>query len=311
MMVIFASLRPLERAENIKAVWDAYDGEKIFARANTKAGQEIIKNVEADCVVTDEYISQSASPIIMIFHGIAGGKTYGLDQPRPYHYKENVENYLYFITSSEQMVDFVAKQCGAPKEKVLPLGLPRTDLYFKDLKRDPKFLPEGKTVYLYCPTFKTLTEKKTDWHKIDSMLNENEIFVIKNHMIEGDPHISEDNKLKHVRIVSCNFPSAPFLKRCDVLITDYSSIMFDAMILDKPVVLYEKDWEVYSKERGMYFEYPEGYSGRHVRTEEDLIDTLRRSQVTDYICRGNRDYLAGSCDGHATERLVKLIKDIS
>ena len=310
-MVIFASLRPLERAENIKAVWDAYKGKKIFARSNTEAGQKIIKNVEADCVVTDEYISQSASPIIMVFHGIAGGKTYGLDQPRPYHYKENVENYLYFITSSEQMVDFVAKQCGAPKEKVLPLGLPRTDIYFRDPKRDPKFLPEEKTVYLYCPTFKTLTEKKTDWHKIDGMLNENEIFVIKNHMIEGDPHIAEDNKLKRVKIVSCNFPSAPFLKGCDVLITDYSSIMFDGMLFDKPVVLYEKDYEVYKQTRGMYFNYPSGYSGRHVRTELDLVGMLRNAKESDAICKANKEHLAGACDGHATERLIELIDSIS
>ena len=310
-MVIFASLRPLERAENIKAVWDAYDGEKIFARSNTKAGQEIIKNVEADCVITDEYISQSASPIIMIFHGIAGGKTYGLDQPRPYHYKENVENYLYFITGSEQMVDFVAKQCGAPKEKVLPLGMPRTDQYFQDLKRDPKFLPEDKRIYLYCPTFNTTTEKRTDWHKIDEMLDENEIFVIKNHMITGDPHISGDNHLKRVKIASCNFQSAPFLKGCDVLITDYSSIMFDGMLLDKPVVLYEKDYEVYKQTRGMYFNYPTGYSGRHVRTEWDLIGMLRNAKEPDDICMKNKEYLAGACDGYATERLVKLIKDIS
>ena len=310
-MVIFASLRPLERSENIKAVWDAYKGKKIFVRSNKMEGQKILRTEKVDCVVTDEYISQSASPIIMIFHGIAGGKTYGLDQPRPYHSKQDVDNYLYFVTSSEQMVDFTAEQCGCPTNKVLPLGMPRTDQYFQDLKRDPKFLPEDKRIYLYCPTFNTTTEKRTDWHKIDEMLGENEIFVIKNHMITGDPHISGDNHLKRVKIVSCNFQSAPFLKGCDVLITDYSSIMFDGMLLDKPVVLYEKDYEVYKQTRGMYFNYPAGYSGRHVRTEWDLIGMLRNAKEPDGICMKNKEYLAGACDGHATERLVKLVKDIS
>ena len=310
-MVIFTSLRPLERSENIKAVWDAYKGKKIFVRSNKIEGQKILKTEKADCVVTDEYISQSASPIIMIFHGIPGGKTYGLDQPRPYHSREMVDNYLYFVTSSEQMVDFTAEQCGCPTNKVLPLGMPRTDQYFQDLKRDPKFLPEDKRVYLYCPTFNTTTEKKTDWHKIDEMLDENEIFVIKNHMITGDPHISGDNHLKRVKIVSCNFQSAPFLKGCDVLITDYSSIMFDGMLLDKPVVLYEKDYEIYKQTRGMYFNYPAGYSGRHVRTEWDLIGMLRNAKEPDDICQANKERLAGACDGHSTERLIELIDSIS
>ena len=310
-MVIFASLRPLERSENIKAVWDAYKGQKIFARSNTEQGRGIINSIKAKVIITDEYISKSVSPVIMIFHGIAGGKTYGLDQPRPYHHVENVDNYLYFVTSSEQMVEFTAKQCGCPKEKVLPLGMPRTDLYFKDLKRDPKFLPEGKRVYLYCPTFNTTTEKKTDWHYIDSILDENEIFVIKNHMIEGDPHITEDNKLRRVKIVSSNFQSTPFLKGCDVLITDYSSIMFDAMLLDKPVVLYEKDYDIYKQTRGMYYKYPYEYSGRHAVTEKDLIEIMRTAKEPDDICKANKERLAGSCDGHATERIIELIDSIS
>lgn len=302
-MVIFASVRPLKRSENIQTVWNAYNGEKEFIRLNYGNNKKLRTN-KYDLVVTDEFISECISPMIMIFHGIAGGKTYGFDQPRPYHRREALDRYLYFVTSGKKMVDFTAKQCGVSSDKVLPLGMPRTDLYFKDLKRDLKLMPEDKKVYLYVPTFRTLTEKRTDWHKIDSMLNNDEIFAIKNHPIMGDPHFVNDNLFKHIRIVSCNFQSIPFLIGADVVITDYSSIMFDAHVLGKPVVLYEKDYDMYKKSRGMYFDYPDSYSVQHTTDEEELIHLLR-NPVTDPKFR---DFFADSCDGHATERLIELIE---
>lgn len=303
MMVIFASLRPLERSENIQTIWNAYKGKKKFIKLNYGNNKEL-KNIRYDLVVTDEFISECISPMIMIFHGIAGGKTYGFDQPKPYHKMDAVDKYLYFITSGKNMVKFTAKQCGVSEDKVLPLGMPRTDLYFQNFKRDTKFLPEDKKVYLYVPTFKTYTEKETDWLKIDSMLNNDEIFVIKNHPITGDPHLADDNKFKHIRVVSCGFQSIPFLIGADVVITDYSSIMFDAHVLGKPVVLYEKDYARYEKSRGMYFDYPDAYSAQHTTDEEELIHLIR-NPVTDSKFR---DFFADSCDGHATERLIELIE---
>lgn len=303
MMVIFASLRPLERSENIQTVWNAYKGEKKFVRINYGSNKELKTN-KYDLVVTDEFIPQCISPMIMIFHGIAGGKTYGLDQPRAYHRRDTVDRYLYFVTSGKNMVDFTARQCGVSSDKVLPLGMPRTDLYFQNLKRDPKFLPEDKKVYLYAPTFRTFTEKETDWLKIDSMLNSDEMLVIKNHPVMKDPHLVDDNKFKRIRIVSCSFQSIPFLIGADAIITDYSSIMFDAHVLGKPVILYEKDYDRYMESRGMSFKYPEEYSAQHTTDEEELIEMLRNPTVDPKF----KKFFADACDGHATERLIELIE---
>ena len=312
MSVMFISLRPLERAENIKSIWDAYHGEKEFLhRTRDNKSYAILKEKKFDAVITDEFLDYSDSPIVMIYHGLAGGKTYGLDQPHPYHKREFANLYECVVTSSTHMVDMVAKQAGIPKEKVLPLGMPRTDAYIGKKKGDGGTKYGNKTMYLYAPTFNTLTQSLTNWKAIDNMLYDDEVLVIKDHQIAGDMEIEDEYLFKHIERVSCKEISTPYLIDCDVLITDFSSIMFDAMVLDKPVVLYEKDWGTYRERRGMYFEYPYEYSSRHANTGYRML-TLCREAVghfeDDPVCVYNKEKVGDMCDGHAVERVVKLIE---
>ena len=314
MTVAFASLRTLERAENLKSLWDAYDGDKVFIKRSYYHPDELNEK-KFDLVITDEFLPECISPMIMIYHGIAGGKTYGLDAPRRYHTKESLKNYRWFITSSEDMVEFAAKQSGAPISKILPLGLPRTDAYIGKKKGDggllyARTMPlHNKTVYLYVPTFRTLTIDLTVWEAIDSWLDDDEVLLIKRHQFDKDKMIKRTS-YKHIIEVDPYIPSTPYLIDCDVVITDYSSIMFDAMVLDKPVVLFEKDWSSYREQRGMYFNYPDKYSTRHTQNGHELLRLCREAvrkgpgEVEIY----NKKHLAGACDGNSVERIINLIK---
>ena len=310
MAVAFASLRTLERAENIKSLWDAYDGDKVFIRRSYYHPDELT-NERFDLVITDEFLPECISPMIMIYHGIAGGKTYGLDAPRRYHTTESLKNYRYFITSSEDMVEFAAKQSGAPKEKVLPLGMPRTDAYVGKKKGDGGSEIKAKKVYLYAPTFNTLTEDLTNWRVIDSWLNHDEVLVVKRHQFnKNKPKLTRVGCFSNIIEIDPYVPSTPYLIDCDVLITDYSSIMFDAMVLDKPVVLFEKDWSTYGERRGMYYPYPDGYSSRHSQKGYQMLELCREAfeQGPGKVEKHNKKHLAGACDGHSVERIIDLIK---
>lgn len=306
--VVFASLRDLDRAENIKALWNAYDGNKKFIKRNYYTPDELCSE-RFKLVITDEFLPDCISPMIMIFHGIAGGKTYGLDSPNRYHKLSTVKRYLYFITSSKDMVEFTANQCGVEKNKVLPLGMPRTDAYIGKKKGDGGTAWVDKKTYLYVPTFNTYTERFTDWKAIDNMLENDEVLLIKNHMVTGE--IELKGEFKHIYQISPQEPTTPYLIDCDVCITDYSSIMFDAYLLRKPVVLFEKDWEAYKNTRGMYFDYPNGYSSRHATTGYEMLRLCREAIgnfETDKICVRNRAKFAGSCDGKSTKRIIDLIE---
>ena len=302
-MVLFTSNKNLNRAENIRAVFEAYPGDKHFA--------QVKPGVKVSCTgysvrVCDEFIGVSPGKAIMIGHAISGGKTYGLDQPHPYHSERNARLLTWVITSSPNMVDLVAKQSGVSREQVLPLGLPRTDQYFGKHKGDGKTLTTGKRVYLYAPTYRTKEEQANNWinwKQIDRMLTDDEVLIVKPHMITSK---ILRRPYKHIIEVSADVPSAPYLIDCDVLITDYSSILFDAHVLGKPVVLFEKV-KGYLQTRGMYLDYPGGYASRYCQSERDLVDICRYADVPGEADRRCLKLTASACDGHATERVVKLI----
>ena len=96
---------------------------------------------------------------------------------------------------------------------------------------------------------------------------------------------------------------------CDVVITDYSSIMFDGYLLGKPAVLFEKK-PGYLQTRGMYMQYPDKYCSRYATDESDLLWQVRSADGLTKTERDCMEYVAGCCDGHSIERIIKLIKEV-
>lgn len=304
MKVLFTSCRPLHRAENIKAVWDAWEGDKIFGQLNNRLLCDELFRTDTDLIVTDEYVAFSMVPVIMINHGAPGGKVVGLDMERPYINKFVTEQITNIVVSSEYLIPFAAKQSGISIEKVSALGMPRTDAYFKEWPR----LSEKRT-YLFAPTFRADGEPRfpdIDWELIDSLLTDDEALLVKPHMCQ-ERLVNEE--YKHIAHVYNMLPSTPFLMGCDVVVTDYSSIAFDAHVAGKPVVLFEKDCK-YRIFRSMYLPYPEGYAGRYATNEEELVTALRSATYQTEEDLACKEKCCSACDGHSTERVIKLMEDI-
>ena len=104
-------------------------------------------------------------------------------------------------------------------------------------------------------------------------------------------------------------PSTHFLVNTDTVITDYSSIMFDAMVLRKPVILFARDKQDYLKARGMYYPYPDKYSRCFCNDELELVEYMQTAEWDDHA-EELRQFYAGSCDGHSTERTIDLIRSV-
>lgn len=297
--VLFASLRPLNRAENLKAVYDAYDGEKEFVQVGI--GQKIdgLHSGRYDLMVADELPNDTPGKCIFIHHAMGAGKTYGLDQPWAYFKDPGLLTCA--ITSSKEMVPLIASQLGLPEEKVLPLGLPRTDAYFRTARKRSRYKE-----HLYVPTFRRGYDSwMADMNRIQGYIPEGYRFTVKLHPITGDVF---RHGWENVRAVSPMEPSTPYLVDTDTVITDYSSIMFDAMVLRKPVILFAKDKDQYLAERGMYYDYPYDYCDRYCETEEALIEYMKTARWSPGDEEA-REFFAGACDGHATDRVIKLIKE--
>ena len=315
--VLFVSNHSLERGENLRAVWDAYDGPKKFVKG-VGSMTHISGHPVVVCDTLTPYIPRKDFKIVNIGHGITGDKLYGLDEQRPGIDPRALAQNDYVISTSTKTVDMAAGQFGIPADRALPLGMPRTDWYIGKGKGDGgTFMAKFERAYLYAPTFRGPNDgdrlPNIDWDKLDGLLEDDEILVVKRHyytkrrLTDGDfAHIAEASYLE---------PSAPYLMDCDVLITDYSSIMFDAYVLGKPCVLDVTDMDAYLATRGMYFDYPKQYCSRCIAAEgneEKLLAHLRAACVTGmrHTERSLIDKVADMCDGHSSERVCDLIRSL-
>ncbi|MFG1886958.1 CDP-glycerol glycerophosphotransferase family protein [Micromonospora sp. NPDC049051] len=97
----------------------------------------------------------------------------------------------------------------------------------------------------------------------------------------------------------------------DVLVTDYSSAMFDYAVLDRPIVVYAPDWEAYRLARGVYFDVTAQPPGAVTTTFADLLEVFRDGEFDSAAARKARQrFRARFCaldDGHAAERVVRRV----
>lgn len=308
MGVIFGSYRPFVRAENINALFTAYEGQKEFKYLSEPVNRYY--GTRYTVLVADEFIKRSPGKAIMIGHGICGGKTVGLDQPHRFHQPQYAHLMDYVMATSEETRGIVAKQSGVPIERVLPLGMPRTDRFIGAKKGDGKTYAANKRTYLYVPTYRHQIYDSplpdVDYDLIDNMLTNDELFVVKMHTLSKRVLFKKYN---HVREELNLRPSGDLLIDSDVVITDYSSIMFDAQLLGKPVILFDRDMN-YLKTRGMYYKYPDEYSGRWCNNEQELIEMARDAHDMTDIDRACVKRVASSCDGHSVERILDLVRSL-
>lgn len=314
MTVLFNSARPLGRCENITAVYEAYDGPKRFVLCgygNMSAHPERV-------IVTDEFV-QAKRPdqrVVMIAHGLTGGKLYGCDQERGQFTPERCGLVDYYVTSSEHGRKFAASASGIPIERCLPLGMPRTDAYFGKTKGDGgTFLAKFGHAYLYAPTFRAKYDPRLeppDWDALDSMLDDDEVLVVKRHIHQGK---LLKRSYSHIVEVGNMEPSTPYLVDCDVLATDFSSILFDGYVLNRPSVLTAGENDPYLETRGMYMRYPYEYGSRSIPlagNERAFVEHLRAASETGML-QAERECLrkvGDACDGRSTERVVELVRGL-
>lgn len=300
----------LSRSENLSALYEAYNGDKRFFHFYDTAYRNAVASGKYDVTVVDTFPILSTGTTIMIWHAIQGGKYTGLDEGTRYYNDHTKELIDYIIASGTGGVGLWHRSTHIPKDRILPLGAPRTDHYIGKKKGDGGTIFANKRTFLYAPTFRTEAEPRLpdiDWEYISSQLADNERLVVKAHPFTKSMHV---RNIPRIMEVSASEPTERYLIDSDVVITDYSSIMFDAYLLGKPVILFEKNTG-YTNSRGMYLRYPDQYSSRYVTNEQDLVRMLHSDLTlteTERACIRN---VADMCDGHSCERICSLINKLN
>jgi CDP-glycerol glycerophosphotransferase len=110
-----------------------------------------------------------------------------------------------------------------------------------------------------------------------------------------------------VRDVSSHPSIEELCLAANVLVTDYSSLMFDYGVLDRPIVIHAPDWEVYRTVRGTYFDLMEQLPGAITRTESEVADAIRAGDPAPDTRAAFRARFCSLDDGHAAERVVRRV----
>jgi teichoic acid ribitol-phosphate primase len=201
------------------------------------------------------------------------------------------------------------------------LGIPRTDVLFGDERiartvADVRYryaIPTDKRVILYAPTFRgdTVTAARADglpdWLALRDALAADHILLVRLHPFVRQGLVIDRELDGFITDVSDHPDINELLHVADVLVTDYSSVIYEFALLGRPMVFFAPDLDAYEAERGFYFDYRTGVPGPVVETTEALATALRdpapdRDRVAAFAAR-NFDV----ADGAATERVVRRL----
>ena len=230
--------------------------------------------------------------------------------------------YKLILSTSKDVSNILTK--ASLNKNVKLVGYPRNDVFFNtnlifENYKEKLNLGIYRKVILYCPTFRDNYESvkpfSDEFFKyLNSYLKKNgDIFLIKKHQFEKNINIP--NNLSNIKDVSSAVEDVQeLLTFTDILITDYSSVFFDFVLLDRPIIYYSYDFEEYLENcRGMYYDYYKEMPGPFAKNENELLDLIETADKwfndEEYQIKYKKfkDKFNYYQDGKSSERLFQLI----
>lgn len=275
---------------------------------------------------------RSETDVIQLWHACGAFKKWGMStgdllfggtkaEKRRHPYYEN----LSLVTISSPAIKWAyaeAMDLEGRDEIIKPLGVSRADVFFDDAfianarQAAVRVVPQiaGKNVVLYAPTFRGSATHAQAPDSLDIPLMREEIgdryvLLIKHHpFVKDRPQIPAGCE-EFAFDVSDDLPIDQLLCVADMCISDYSSLVFEYSLFERPMAFFAYDKVDYDDWRGFYYDYDELTPGPVVATTEELVAYIQ--QVADDFdpseVRAFRDRFMSACDGHATDRIYAAV----
>ena len=291
---------------------------------------------------TTDWLTIKGAVITQLWHAGAGFKSTGYSRfgmpasPAP---KSGHRQYTYGIAGSKKIRHFFSEVWGINDEMVLPTGMPRLDEYldenyieetantllnnypvlcksssvsttsesWKDRKRD--------NIILFAPTYRGENKKhayypydKLDLDRLYKLCKETDsVIIFKMHPFVEDPvPIPEEYKDRMIDLVK--YPNINDLFYItDLLITDYSSNIYEFSLMRKPILFYSFDIDEYTETRGFHRDYRTNVPGKIVETFDDMIQAIEKK---DFEYKKVEEYIDNNfefTDTHACDRIIDWI----
>lgn len=331
--VLFVSPRADGHLEgNAKALYPFIKGKKVICAKRLPHDPETALEMTeviltSKVIVTDDYVKylryfplRPEQRVIQLWHACGAFKKFGqrgtnmsLPEDRATHAQYNL-----VCVSGENLRSIYADAFDVNYNKVKALGCPRTDDYFnkrlinktkrKIYFRHPSLI--GKSVIVYAPTFRDVGCDRSEFHpeldfdRLSKDLLPNQILLICPHPVMKNDILPK--KYKNIHVMR-DFSTNDYMLISDMLITDYSSVIFEYALLRKPIAFFCYDLPTY--DRGFYLNYPEDLPGDIYTNQDELTDYLTHPEkhiLTDKMNSFVEKYMS-ACDGHSCERISALI----
>ena len=285
-------------------------------------------------IISDEkrdispFINRKLTKIIQLWHGIpAKAFAWKDDKGKNIFRGGNAERMAsyYWASTSPKYSEYMSEATLAPLSHFFITGYPRNDAFYSKPRND--YFEELKTrwmgskLIIYMPTHRNFGKEKIktdDFLYVDKILRDNNIVMV------YKPHYHELKDVIHLEKEFSNIILAKdqaiwgdpysYLHYFDLLISDYSSIIYDFLCADKPIVLYTYDLEHYrNADAGFYDTFENVPVGPFCFTWDETLKeviSLLSSDTWRDKRKKCKDLFLSYDDGNSSRRVFEMSKDI-
>lgn len=249
--------------------------------------------LDSYCIAASILNHKPSLKVIQMWHAMGALKKFGksiLDQEEGSsralaEAMDMHRGYDLILTSSEVCRPYFAEAFGYPEDAFWVQPLPRTDLL-----RDAGYMAEkkeqilqqhpelrGKRVVLYAPTMRKTGEDADRPVELAAALRraEDAVLVASPHPVVRKQYEALPAQLaQYGAVMLTEYSTLELLSVCDVFVSDYSAVIYEAAAAGKPIYLYAYDLDQYIANRGFYLDYTSEMPGEPLRTAAEVADSI-------------------------------------
>lgn len=263
--------------------------------------------------------------VINLWHGMPLKKIGNMESGK----ERNKYDYFSFVISTSSFFDSIMmKSFNCDNNRILRVGQPRTDVFFQSSNDNP--FHNYDKVIIWMPTFRVtdiLGERNSSFdYPLPIIYDEKQYYALNNYLkrnnycllIKFHPIQSTNESFvvntDHIQIIneeylrSNNIKLYSLLKNTDMLITDYSSVFFDYLLLNKPMIFTEDDVDDYKSQRGFVVDDPKSIQpGYHVSSYDELIIAMESLRKNNDLHKEERASINNYLNEYSTHNNCKEI----
>lgn len=287
-------------------------------------------------VIIDDYFrllnmfsKRDGVKLFQLWHACGAFKTFGFSrigkEGGPRQHYSNHRMYDYAIVSSANIAKHYAEGFGLSDESVIATGIPRTDIFFsvsysnnvkeKLYSKYPSL--KNKKVLLFAPTFRGNGQvsayfplDKLDIQKLYEDLSGEYTIIVKLHPFCKERYTIHSKYSDSIIDLSDDDELNDLLFITDLLITDYSSVVFEASLLKIPMLFYSYDLAEYVSQRDFYYEYEYFVPGKIVYNQEELTQSILHKDFDYDKVEAFRTKFFDNIDGKSSQRVADKIINV-